>query len=183
MAPPKKAATKARLKDDSETSQHSTPAKASSPKVYSPAKRRHADFAAASSESESEDSVVVVSPAAARLKMTGEDDSGNEGKKGKDSDHEESSENEDENGGDGSSSERERHEIHPPDSSEEQDTGNEEEEEQEPVVCVSCGSTPCIWVRFELGRAQALFKLPNIQPSLGRRWQGKRKCQKDPRLL
>ena len=113
--------------------------KHSSPKVYSPAKRSHADFAAtSSSKSESEDSVVILSPAVKHLKMTGEDDSPKE-----ESDSEESIDDEDDGGGDKSSSERERHEIDQVESDEEEGTGNEEEEEL--ITCAPWCGTPCIW--------------------------------------
>jgi hypothetical protein len=70
MAPPSSPAVKGNPKEDGD----STPLKKTSPKVYSPAKRSHKDFAG-KERSESEEDSVVAPPAAKQLKRTGEESS------------------------------------------------------------------------------------------------------------
>ncbi len=72
MAPPSSPAVKGNPKEDGD----STPLKKTSPKVCSPAKRSHKDFAGKErSESESEEDSAVAPPASKHLKSTGEESS------------------------------------------------------------------------------------------------------------
>jgi hypothetical protein len=74
MAPPSSPAVKGNPKEDGD----STPLKKTSPKVCSPAKRSHKDFAGkerSESESESEEDSAVAPPASKHLKSTGEESS------------------------------------------------------------------------------------------------------------
>jgi len=138
MAPPKTTPSQGHPKDDSDELSASNPSKASSPKVFSPAKRNHKDFAAIrSSESEGEDA--ITSPLAKRLKSRGEEDPTKEEKNSTNSSSEDSD-------GDNVDSEKHENDNHEIDRIEgDDDAFTEEEEDEEVLTCADCGGTPCLW--------------------------------------
>lgn len=144
---PSPSASAAPSKDDNEAVIESPPpvkeSAARSPRVFSPAQRTNADFAARlASESESEREDETKSPDTKRLKRTGEED--------EDVEEEKEGVNE---GNDDEESEDEVEEVEPESNRHEIDAasddeldGEEEADEEEEALCADCGETPCRWL-------------------------------------
>ena len=128
-----------------------------SPRVYSPAKCTHADFAGCSESNSDSGSGYENPPVAHYLKSTdqGEDDNDDvdndddDNKDNNDDNDDDNKDNNDDNDDDANENEEAPHKIDEEENvMDGQDDDGGDEEEAEVVVCVQCGHSPCLWDSF-----------------------------------